>query len=124
MAITRVGFIKKSQKESLIKRQVSLLLQQAALDYPQLHEFSVTRVVLSANKRFASIFLFSPNGHEAFKQQLPFLKLLAPSLRKALAEAITSKYVPEVKFWYDDVQEKQQAIERLLDQIKHETHES
>ena len=124
MAVTRTSFIKKNQKESLIRRQVGLLLQQAALDYPQLQEFAVTRVVLSNNKSTAAIFLYSTNGSEAFKQNLPFLKLFGPSLRKALAQTLVSKYVPEVRFFYDAAQEKQQALERLLDQIKQEPHES
>lgn len=124
MAVTRVGFIKKSQKESLIKRKVSELLVQAALDYPELRGFSVTRVTLSANKQFASIFLYSPNGVEEFKQKLPFLKLFAPSLRKALSREISGRYTPEIKFWYDAAEEKQQAIEQILDKIKSETPQS
>lgn len=124
MAVTRVGFIKKSQKESLIKRKVSELLVQAAMDYPQLHGLAVTRVALSASNQFASIFLYSPNGVEEFNQKLPFLKLFAPSLRKALSRELSGRYTPEIKFWYDSAEEKQQAVERLLDQIKNESHES
>lgn len=124
MTVPRSGFIKKSQKESLLKRVVSQLLFQASLDYPAIRGLTVTRITLSANKGMAFVFLYTPDGPTVFKEKLETLKLLAPSLRKALATEIKARYTPEIRFKFDDTLEKLHRIESILDQIsKPEKHD-
>lgn len=115
---TRVSAIKKSQKESLLRKEISELLQEASLDNPQLQGLSASRVELSADKGIAHIFFFLPEGEEFFEKKLEFLKLFKPSLRKALANRIPGRYVPQLIFRYDNQLEKQIKIESLLDEVK------
>jgi ribosome-binding factor A len=115
---TRVGEIKKNQKESLLRKEIGVLLQETSLDYPELNGVSVSRVELSSDKGLARVFFFLPEGKDAFEQKLQTLKLFRKSLRKALATRIPGRYVPQIMFHYDDQLEKQIKIETLLDKVK------
>lgn len=114
----RASSIKRSQKESLFRREIGELLQIASLDNPQLQGFSISRVSLSADKSIATVYFFLPEGKAGFEQKLEYLKLFKPSLRKALADRIPGRYVPQLRFHYDDQLEKQIKIETLLDEVK------
>jgi ribosome-binding factor A len=115
---TRVSEIKKNQKESLLRKEIGSLLQEASLDNPGLQGVSVSRVELSADKGLARVFFFLPEGKDAFEHKLEILKLFKASLRKALASRIPGRYVPQIIFHYDDQLEKQIKIEALLDKVK------
>ena len=117
---TRVSEIKKNQKESLLRKEIGSLLQEASLDNPGLQGLSVSRVELSADKSLARVFFFLPEGKEVFQEKLETLKLFKASLRKALANRIPGRYVPKIIFHYDDQLEKQIEIETLLDKVKKE----
>lgn len=90
------------------------------MDHQQLIGLSISRVELSDNKGLCSIFFYSPEGQEVFEQKFDTLLLFRNSLRRALAQRIPGRYVPELIFKYDAQLEKQLAIEQLLDQIKEE----
>ncbi|MCK4517184.1 hypothetical protein KAT92_00270, partial [Candidatus Babeliales bacterium] len=52
-----------------------------------------------------------------FDQGLEILKLYKPSMRKALAHAMHSRYVPNIIFRYDESKEKTRRIDQLLTEI-------
>jgi ribosome-binding factor A len=116
--VSHVSSIKKSQKESLLRKELSSLFQQISLDEPSLHALSVSRVSLSDDKSVCSVFFYSPEGQTYFEKKLDTLKLFKSSLRKAIAQRVIARYVPEFIFKYDTQLEKQLAIENLLDQVK------
>ena len=118
--MSRTSSIKRSQKESQLRKVMSDLIQKTSLDYPQLFGVNVSRVVLSPDKGVCTVFFYSVDGEAQFAQQLEQLKLFKPSLRKALAQSVPSRYVPELVFRYDTQLEKQLKIEALLDKVKHE----
>ena len=115
---TRASEIKRNQKESLLRKEIGVLIQEASLDNPQLRGLAISRVTLSADKSSIRVFFFIPDGKEAFIKKLADLKLFKPSLRKALADRIPGRYVPQIIFQYDDQLEKQIEIETLLDKVK------
>jgi len=118
--VSRVASIKRSQKESLLRREISDLLQKASLDNPALAGLDITHVELSRDKGICSVFFYSPQGQEFFETKLATLVLFRPSLRKAIAQKVPARYVPEIIFKYDSQLEKQLAIEQLLDKVKQE----
>jgi ribosome-binding factor A len=115
---SRLSAIKRGQKESLLAREVSQLLIQAAKDYPALRGCSVTRAGLSSDKSVCTVYFFSTDGQEAFNECFGTLKLIKPSLRHALSQKIRGRYVPELVFRYDHQIEKQQEIETLFEELK------
>lgn len=114
-----VSQIKRSQKESLLFREISQLFMKTAMDDSRLRELCINRVKLSPDKGLCTVYFYTSKGEEYFNEVLSTLKLYKPSLRKALASTIKGRYVPELVFKFDTNFEKQCRIEELLDQIKH-----
>jgi len=117
--VSSIPQIKRAQKESLIFREISQLFMQAGIDDPKLQTVTINRVSLSPDKGHATVFFYTPEGEDTFNSiMLPILTQYKPSLRKALAGRIRSRYTPELVFAYDKQLEKQIKIETLLEQIK------
>lgn len=116
---SRVGDIKKSQKESLYYRIISSLFLDIVRDNPDLISLFVSRVELSANKGNCFV-LFGADNEEQFKEKLETLKLYKPSLRKAFGDQIQVRYVPELTFKYDKKLEKQRELDDLMNKLKNE----
>jgi ribosome-binding factor A len=110
--------IKRAQKESQLRQELSKLLLQLILDDHRLQGLFVNRVKLSPDKSICTVFFYTIDGREKFEEQLGALILYKPSIRKAIAHIIPSKYVPEFVFKFDDQFEKQKRIDELLDKIK------
>ena len=110
--------IKRAQKESQLLQEISKLLLQLTLDDHRLQGLFVNRVKLSPDKSICTVFFYTANGQAEFEEKVGSLILYKPSLRKAIAQIIPSKYVPEFVFKFDDQFEKQQRIDQLLDKIK------
>ena len=112
-----VSTIKRAQKESLLFREISRLFMQTALDDTRLQGLCVNRVKLSPDKGVCTVYFYTAQGPEYFDQLLDVLKLYKPSLRKALASTIRSRYVPELIFAFDTHFEKQCRIETLISSL-------
>jgi ribosome-binding factor A len=110
--------IKRAQKESLLQHVFSELLLQITLDDNRIQGIYVSRVKLSSDKSVCTVFFYTPDGLDTFNEKLGYLLLYKPSLRKAIAQAIPSRYVPELVFKFDEQFEKQQRVDELLDRIK------
>lgn len=105
------------RKETQLLRELSNLLVRIALDEAQLSRLSITRVQLSSDKSRCTVFFHDPEGPEKFKELFHTLILYKPSLRKALSQAISARYTPELVFKYDDLYDKQRRIDTLISQI-------
>jgi ribosome-binding factor A len=113
-----VSEIKRAQKESLFLKEISTLMNEAARDDIHLREAFITRVSLSDDGSFCTLFFYADKGEAYFKEHVfPYLVVYKPSLRKALASRISSRYTPDVHFRFDDKFEKMQRIESILDAV-------
>ncbi|OGB86119.1 hypothetical protein A3J41_03000 [candidate division TM6 bacterium RIFCSPHIGHO2_12_FULL_38_8] len=115
---SNLSFIKRSQKESLLLRELSKMLLQLSLDDSELSGLFINRVELSKNKGVCIIYFYDPNGPEVFEQKKRRLILYKPSLRKGIAMTLDGRYTPELKFAFDEQFEKQQRIENLIETVK------
>ncbi|MCX5923221.1 MAG: ribosome-binding factor A [Candidatus Dependentiae bacterium] len=115
---SNVSQIKRSQKESLLLREISRLLHQLSLEDTELAGLFVNRVELSKNKGICLVYFYDPKGIESWKAKKSRLILYKPSLRKGIASALDALYTPEIKFTYDEQFEKQQRIESIIEQVK------
>ena len=95
-------------------------LREEALDDPKLNDYIVNRVKLSPDKGSLTVYFFSLKGKEHFDKHFDYLAHYKAPLRKALSEAIASRYVVNLIFKYDEAYEKQQEIENLIDKLKNE----
>jgi ribosome-binding factor A len=112
--------IKKAQKEALLLKELSQLFLQICIDDSRLTGASITHVELSPNRSVCDIYFYIPGGLEAFDPIRSVLILYKPSLRKALAQRIPSRHVPNIVFKYDDKFEKQMKLENIFNEIKNQ----
>lgn len=115
-----VSAIKRAQKESLLLRELSNMFHSLVLEEDRLAGLFVNRVELSSDKGWVTVFFYTLDGYEKFKEQLEVLKLYKPSIRKGLASGIKGRYVPDLKFDYDAKFEKQQRLELAMAQAAQE----
>jgi len=118
MSNFRSSAIKRAQKESLLQHELSMLLLTLSLDDSRLQGLSVSRIKLSHDKSICTVFLYTSQGQMEFDEKLKVLVMYKPSVRKAIADTVPSRYVPQLVFKFDDQFEKQQRIDELLDKVK------
>ena len=118
---SNVSSIKRAQKESLLLREISELFLKTSFDDDRIKDLVVNRVKLSTDKSHCTVYFYTAKGKDFFnKNILDILKCYKPSLRKAVAQKISSRYVPDLIFKYDDEFEKQQKVNDLIDKLKNE----
>lgn len=118
MARPTVHHIKRSQRESLLLRTIAQLFQKTAIDDSRISSVFVNRVALSPDKGLCTVYFYTAEGKQKFKELLDILKLYKPSLRKALAESLKSRYTPELVFRFDEAYEKTLHMEELFEKAK------
>ena len=103
---------------TLIRKEISELIQQQLRD-PRLDEFiAVTEVSTSPDLKHAKIFVSSMSGKSEEQKILGVLNSAAGFLRTELAKNVTLRRVPELSFVWDDSIEHGDRILQLLDQVK------
>ncbi len=118
MNSSNLSNIKRSQKESLLLKELSKLLHELMLDDKELSGLFINRVELSKNKGACIVYFYDPQGPETFESKKYRLILYKPSLRRAIAMTLDGRYTPELIFAYDEQFEKQQRIETILEKVK------
>jgi ribosome-binding factor A len=113
-----VKSIKKAQRESLLLKEIAQLFLEKSFEDPELKSIFINRVELSDDGGICTIYFYSSQGKEAFEQALDKLKLYKPSLRKAIASRINTRYTPELIFRFDDQLKKQLEIEELIERVR------
>ncbi len=112
--------IKRARKESLFLQEISTFFLRIAQEEPSLQDLYITRVQLSTDYGLCSVFFHISGGEKVFKEKLPLLILYKPSLRSAIAQAIQSRYTPELLFKYDEAFDKQKKVDELIEKLKAE----
>ncbi|MBU1007989.1 ribosome-binding factor A [Candidatus Dependentiae bacterium] len=120
MKKSKVSEIKREQKKSFLLQEISALVRQITADESRLSSLFVTRVELSRDGGICFIYFSTHTTKEAFDEGFPLLKLYKPSMRKALSQAMSSRYVPNLVFKYDETKEKERKITGILDKIASE----
>jgi len=111
---------RRAQKESVLRKELSKLFLEIKLNDPSFEGIFINKVRLSPDKSSLHVFFYTDLGEKHFNEKLKLLILYKPSIRKALAQLIASRYTPEIIFKFDKTFEKQCKIETLLDKIKEE----
>ncbi len=120
MSRSRVSEIKHAQKESNLHHKISQFFLQIKQDDPNLENLSISRVALSPDKGTCTVFFYCSGGLKEYEASRPTLVLYKHSLRKALAESIPGRYTPNIKFMYDQQQEKRRRVDEILANLKKE----
>ena len=116
----RVRNIKHAQRESFLRHEIAQFFSQIIADEPSLQTLYINRVQLSSDRGLCTVLFAAADGQEEFNEKRATLILYKPSIRKALATVMQSRYTPEIVFRYDKGFEKQRTVNELIDRLKHE----
>ncbi len=102
---------------SLIRQEMSELLQRQVKD-PRLGSFiTVTEVVTSADLKHAKVFVSSISIEEEKKEVLSALASASGFFRRELANRLKLRSTPELSFHWDDSIEHGAHLLQLIDEI-------
>jgi ribosome-binding factor A len=105
---------------TLIRREISDLIQHHLRD-PRLDEFvAVTEVVTTADLKHAKVFVSCISGQQEEAKVLKVLNAATGFLRSELAKKVRLRHTPELSFHWDNSIEHGDRILRLLDQVSAE----
>lgn len=103
---------------SLLKREISKLLERTVNDPRLCGLISVTDVSLSSDLEYAKVFV-SILGNDADKREvLKGFDAASGFLRKELASRLTLKCVPKLSFYCDDSIERGARLLKLIEQVE------
>ncbi len=105
------------QVNSLIRQEISELLQRQVKD-PRLGNFiAVTEVITSPDLKYAKIFVSCLGAEEEKNAALRALASAAGFFRRELAKRLKLRHVPELSFHWDDSIERGERLLRLIDKV-------
>jgi ribosome-binding factor A len=99
-----------------IKNEMAWLIDHKLKD-PQLGFVTLTRVKLTSDLKLASVY-FSVFGKDADPQKsAEILNKAGHFLRRELSEKIEMRFIPNLRFFYDDSLEYSERIQKLFKKI-------
>jgi len=102
---------------SLMRQEISQLLQRQVKD-PRLGNFvAVTEVSLSPDLRYARVFVSCMGSEEEKQAMLSGLVAASGFLRNQLAKRLRLRRVPELSFQWDDSIERGAHLLQLIDEV-------
>ncbi len=122
----RMQYVKRERKKSFYLRELSALLTRLVQDEPSLLPLYFSRIELSEDGSYCYVYCAflsaqdAVEGERLFEQVRGKLVLYKSSMRSALAAALSSRYVPDLRFVFDTKKEKEQRVTDLLSKVSHE----
>ena len=108
---------------SLIRQEISELLQHEIKD-PRLGNFiAITEVETSADLKHTNIFVSFLGTEEEKEKTLETLTRASGFIRRVLAKKIRIRHIPELSFHWDNSIERGDYLSRLIDQVSSESGE-
>jgi ribosome-binding factor A len=105
---------------SLMRHEISELLQRQVKD-PRISKFvAVTEVSLSADLKYAKVFVSCMGGEEEKQAMLKGLGAASNFLRNQLTKRLHMRRIPELSFEWDDSIERGNHLLQLIDKISAE----
>ncbi len=102
---------------SLIRQEISELLQRQVKD-PRLGSFiTVTEVITSPDLKYAKIFVSCIDNEQEKQEVLSVLASASGFFRRELAKRLKLRIVPELSFQWDDSIERGDRLSRLIDEL-------
>jgi ribosome-binding factor A len=107
--------------DSLMRHEISELLQREVKD-PRLSQFvAVTEVSTSSDLRYAKVFVSCMGSEEEKQEMLKGLEAASNFLRNQLAKRLRLRRIPELSFHWDDSIERGTHLLQLIDELNPKT---
>ncbi len=102
-----------------VKRLVSQILAQKVKD-PRKGMVTITHVKMSGDLRIASVYYTVMGGEKEKEEAAKMLESAKNFIRGEIAPHLKLRFIPELRFFYDDTLDYSMHIEELLKKIKQE----
>ncbi|MFH0731331.1 MAG: 30S ribosome-binding factor RbfA [Candidatus Omnitrophota bacterium] len=102
-----------------LQHQISTIIQQELSD-PRIGFVTVISVSVSADLRHAKVYFTSMGDDKQIKDTAETLNSAAGYIRKLLGKRMLIKFIPEIKFIFDDTIQQNEKIDKALDKIRRE----
>jgi ribosome-binding factor A len=89
---------------------------------PRLAGITITEVKVDRELSYANIYVSAIEGQERAKEVLAGLEHAKGFLRRELAQKAQLRSFPQLRFYWDPTPERADHIEKLLSEIREETH--
>jgi ribosome-binding factor A len=103
----------------LIRNTLADILRRHVKD-PRLKQASITSVDVSPDLRLAKIYFATTGGDVQVKRALEGFNKARPYIKKLLGRELDLRYMPEIRFYYDDSLDYGARMEALFRSIEEE----
>ncbi len=107
------SFPRSDRVGGLIKKNLSDLLQKKIKD-PRLQMTTITNVKMSADLRHARIYFIKSGGEKSKVEAIEGFKNALGYVKRTLARQLGLRYMPELKFFYDESFDHGSHIDKIL----------
>ena len=108
-----IPFTRSDRVSGLIQKVLSEILQKDIKD-PRLKMSTITGVEVSRDLKQARIYFTTPDGEQAKYAAIKGLDSARGYIKRTLAQELGLKYMPDIKFLYDESLEYGSRIDRLI----------
>jgi ribosome-binding factor A len=108
-----IPFSRSDRVSGLIQKVLSEILQKDIKD-PRLKLTTVTGVEVSRDLKLARIYFTTPDAEQKKEAVIKGFESARGFIKRALANELDLKYMPDIKFFYDDSLEYGSHIDRLI----------
>ena len=113
------SFCRADRVSGLIQTTLSDLLNKSIHD-PRLQRATITRVKMSADLKLARIYFAIYGDDQKSKDAARGFESARGFIKRILAPKLGLRYMPDLKFFYDDSLDYGSHIDQLLEKIKTE----
>ena len=107
--------IRKKKVESLLREQISYLIQSGQIKDPRINRFVIiTDTEISNDLKEAKIFVSCPGNRSKQERIIKVLNKAAGFIQGKLAKKIRLRFTPHLKFYPDNSLNNARKIEELL----------
>lgn len=112
-------FARADRVSGQIQKVLSDILLKKIKD-PRLEGATITSVKMSRDLKFARVYFVASGGKESMEEAVRGFKSALGYVKRKLAAQLGLRYMPELRFFYDDSFDYGSHIERLIKAVKSE----
>jgi ribosome-binding factor A len=112
-----IPFARSDRISGLIQQVLSEILKRDIGD-PRLKMATITEVEVSRDLKLARIYFTTPSGKQKKDAAIKGFNSARGFIKRILAQEIDLKYMPDIKFFYDDSLEYGTHIDELIKSTK------
>ena len=112
-------FSRSDRVSGQIKKVLSDILLKKIKD-PRLESATITGVKMSRDLKFARVYFVTSGGKESMEGAIEGFKSALGYVKRKLAAQLGLRYMPELRFFYDDSFDYGSHIDKIIKSVKSE----